>query len=124
MFKFGDIFRFDGKEYVFLAKIDGLVYAAEILSDASGRRILTLEAKRGEKKNAGEILFCYVILQTEEFKNRMAHLYGARDGDANLQFDFTSSSLEKDDLICMKREIMEGPLPLILKEAVKGIDIQ
>jgi hypothetical protein len=124
MFKFGDVFRYDGIEYVFLAKIDGLVYAAEILNEVKGRSILTLEARLGEKKKSGEILFCYVILQTEEFKNRMAHLHGAKDGDANIQFDFTSASLSNEDLVCMKREIMEGPLPLILKEAIKDIDIQ
>ena len=124
MIKFGDVFQYEDHDYVFLAKIDGLVYAAEILNDSSTKRIIAFEGKQGERKRSGEILYCYVILQTEAFKNRMAHLNGARDGNADLQFDLVISPLVKEDLICMKKEVLEGPLPLVLKAAIKDIDIR
>ena len=79
------------------------------------------------EKAEDHILFSYVILKTEEFKNKMCHFKDAMSGknsnEEGLFFDSLAGSLDKDDLIQVKNEIINGPLPLLLKELIKTIDI-
>lgn len=71
--KFGDVFKHKEKEYVFLAKTEELVYAAEILSKELTSKIDNLYQKISKYDGGcvNRIIYCYVMLKTEEFKDRM-----------------------------------------------------
>lgn len=121
MLKFGDVFLFEGVEYVFLAKLDGLVYAGQILQPDKAQRILFNQGKLGKKPD--HILYCYVMLKTPEVKDKMAHFASAADGNANLRFDNLNCSLSPEDLAAIKNEIVTGPFPKILQETISAINL-
>lgn len=126
---FGDIFRYNEKEYIFLAKTEEILYAAQILNlEVSGKieRIYQSKVYKGKltKILEGNILYCYVILQTKEFKNRMAHFATTgRDGFAQL-LEKLPIQLRKEDLKAIKEEIIsKNAIPMALKELVKNISL-
>src|SRR5579872_1245695 len=84
LIQFGDIFRHNEKEYVFLAQSD-VVYAALILDEAMTQKVSELSDKRevqsSRQKNSPA--FAIVILETDEFKGRGAHF--ARTDQADHQ---------------------------------------
>ena len=88
---FGDIFQHEEKEYIFLAKTENIIYAAEILSTEKTEKINTLLQKRISSSKDGIIedciLYCYVVLQTEQFKNRCAHFAHSGKDDFKFIFD-------------------------------------
>ena len=130
--KFGDVFVSKGDYYIFLALQDDLIYVGKILDDmAAGKienlfKIRTIQGGEKEEKAKDNILFSYVILRTEAFKNKMCHFKDTTSGknsdDTNF-FEKLVGSLNKEDLIQVRDEIINGPLPIILKEIVKNIDI-
>jgi hypothetical protein len=124
--KFGSVFRYKEKEYVFLARVDDIIYAAEILTKEYTQKVNSLyEAKvknnsiEKVKKNA---LYCFVILDSEEFKGRMAHFAKTDTNSADVLFDIIAT-LNQKDLQEIKEEILaeDSPVPLRLKEVVKEI---
>ena len=126
---FGDIFRYNEKEYIFLAKTEEVLYAAQILNpEISGRIDKVYQSKiyngKLTKVLEGNILYCYVILQTEEFKDRMAHFATTgKDGFSPL-LEKLPLQLNKEDLKAIKAEIVEkNAIPLALKELVKSIPV-
>ncbi len=121
MLKFGDVFLFEGKEYVFLANIDGLVYAGQILQPSEAKKVLFLEGK--SKTKEVKILYCYVILKTPEVKDKMAHFAKARDGSPDLGFDSMNCSLSSEDMKAIKDEIVNGPFPKNLQEIIGAINL-
>jgi len=124
MIKFGDVFRFNEQEFVFLAQTDEITYAAKVLDLNSTKAVMSLYEKRnkGNSEKVNNVLYSFVILNTPAFKNRMAHLNntyqnGHRDGYEVI------NTLNSKDLKEIKEEIMNksSAVPLKLKELVKDI---
>lgn len=126
---FGDVFRYNDNDYIYLAKTDDLTYAAQILNEDIAKRIEGLyktQLSHGKMTPVleGNILYCYVILQTKELKAKMAHFEQTRKDSTNLIGDKLPISLNKKDLKLIKEEIMSKPaIPTGLKFAVKDIRV-
>jgi len=72
---FGDVFRYNGKEYIFLKITSDTIYAAYILSRRSSAKILSLYKRKianGVRDLESRTLFVFVTLDTKEFKKRIA----------------------------------------------------
>lgn len=125
MIKFGDVFRYREELYVFLAKTDDVVFAAQIIDEDKVASINSHMAKISshDSRRFENILYCFVTLETDMFKGQGAHLNKAQGGSNELNFDELISNLEKVDLKKIKEEINKGPLPKILKDLVKNIEI-
>lgn len=125
--KFGDIFKHREKDYVFLAKTDETLYAAEILDIEQTTKVERLNNFRARGPDAGRYknnpLFCYVILSTEEFKNRGAH-FGVPTPDGVI-IDKTGFILNKEDMRALQRDISDPASPVAneLKQLVKDLAI-
>lgn len=119
---FGDIFRFQEREYVYLAEIDSVTYAAKILDRGTSKTLMArseVKAKQGnDVKNAK--LFCFVMLTTPEFCDRAAHIGSS---DQNEPFDEWIDKiglLNEPDLENLKKEIIESNgVPILLQELAK-----
>jgi hypothetical protein len=127
MVKFGDVFRYGEKEYVYLAKTDDIIYAAQILDSEKSAMVLDMRlrlAATGQEKLKDTIVFCFVQLSTEKFKDRLAHF---KDVAANVDIDCTFDvirTLDLDDLKDIKTEITDSSfIPRELKELVEGIEL-
>lgn len=125
---FGDIFVHNQKEYIFLAKTDDIVYAAEILNHELTKKVEQLYNKKLAagtiQKVEGNILYCYVILETKEFEGRMAHLGNTGKDDFSLTFGKLPVTLEQKDLKQLRKEICERKaISFALKELVETIEI-
>jgi hypothetical protein len=126
---FGTIFTFLDKQYVFLAMEGGTVYAARILDRRE--TALMVSARNSSVKNRGESstralpVFCFVELSTEGYESQAAHL-NQTDAQKELgRFLFgVNDKLNKQDMVELHREIMEGPVPLILKRRIAEIDLE
>ncbi len=130
MFKFGDTFLYRSEEYVFLAEIDQLTYAAKIIEKFQVKEINDMYDKSAAKGSLvvsglkDRIIFCFVILRTKEYEGMGAHFKPAKDGlEISGDLDPTGKSLNKEDLAAIKTEIIAGPLPRILKTHVEGLEI-
>jgi hypothetical protein len=125
MITFGDVFQFSEKQYVFLAKTDEVIYAAEIFDQATTDRFVQLYEKkdRAGKVNPNSQVFCFVILQTEDFKQRIAHL--ANTNRNEVVFEEVLCKLNKHDLKEIKEQILmeSSAVPLLLKSLVKDIEV-
>lgn len=107
---FGDIFNHKECEYIFLDIIQDRIYAARILDKEETRDATTLSrVSAGGGNRAGKIkdmhaLLCYIILSTEEFKDRAAcYAIGSRSG---LTFDVIDT-LNEDDKKKLKEAIIK-----------------
>jgi hypothetical protein len=125
---FGDIFRYEQKEYIFLAKSERIIYAAEILNSEISEKINNLFqgrlAKGKDSVLETNILYCYVLLQTEEYRNRCASFAHSGKDDFGITFQKLSIVLSSVDLKFIKKEIMEKrAIPKELKLLIANIDI-
>ena len=125
--KFGDVFKYKEKEYVYLVKTEELVYVAEILNKEQALLINNLYEKRDRAGTLTKVkdnqLYCFVILTTEEFKDRMAHFHQPEHNEGDLNFGGILCSLNTRDLKDIKSEILKGPVPKELQELVKNINV-
>ena len=130
--KFGDVFIHRGIEYVYLAGTEEIIYAGRILE--KDRRTEELKCLCDKRSTQGglyaqraqdNLLFCYVELCTKEFEGRLAHFKDTPRGETTegLLFDTILGSLNKEDLLKIKEEIIRGPLPGLLKNLVRDIKI-
>lgn len=126
-FAFGDIFQYGDKEYIFLAETEDILYAARILNKEQSTMLKrgTEAAIRRNSPVLDNITYSFVILQTQELRERAAY-FGSTGRD---RFDgpvFTPLNIElsKEDLKEIKNEITKKKcVSLKLKELVKDIDI-
>ena len=129
--KFGDIFNYREKDYVFLVKTDDLIYAAQILDlDLSTQ----IQRKHSQVLRNGKeaiearhnVLYCYVVLKTEEFKKRIAHFADATHDETSLIIGPVIGVLDKCDLEEIRNEILDdySPVSRDLKELIKKIEIK
>lgn len=126
---FGDIFRYNDTDYIYLAKTDDLTYAAKILNENVAKQIEGLYNKKvsnGQMNPVVEnnILYCYVILHTKEMKDKMAHFQQTKQDSTPLLQQKLPITLNKDDLKKIKEEIISrSAIPMGLKELVKDLNI-
>lgn len=130
MATFGCIFRFDEKEYVFLAQTSEIIYAARILDIEMTHRIVEKDNERMKMNfhrphKAVHPLYCFTILRTKDFEGRMANLGKSQFGDAGSHIPFTGQTLIKEDIIDLREKIIspDAPLPLELKESIRSLSI-
>ncbi|MBI5654982.1 hypothetical protein HZC53_05025 [Candidatus Uhrbacteria bacterium] len=119
---FGDVFRFQETEFVYLAEIDSVTYAAKILNKDLSRQLAAnseQKAKSGNQpKNAK--LFCFVMLTTPEFSNRAAHVGFSDQNEPFDQWIDKIGILNEEDLNNLRKEIVESNgVPLALQELLK-----
>lgn len=126
---FGDVFTHREKEYIFLAKTEEIIYAAQILTIEESKNVNRLSEIRARsfdaEKYKNHSLYCIVTLRTEDFKNRIAFLGKTEKYDLGYIFNKLDYILDVQDKIEIKNEILRlgSPVPLILKELVKNLDI-
>ena len=122
MIKLGDVFRYKEREYVYLIEYNDIIFAARILDENESEQLNTVYEKkkiRGKttKGLENEPIFCFVMLNTEEFKGRVAHLAIDAEHDVgSLTFDIIRP-LDKEDVRIIIKEIKNGPVSLNLKKA-------
>mgnify|MGYP001579452016 FL=1 len=126
--KFGDIFNHKECEYICLAVIDDRTYTARILDydlTKDIERVSRIASAGGDRaarvKNLKSQLFCYVILSTEEFKNRAANY--ATGASSNLTFDLRGS-LNDEDRKNLKEAIIKDEAyiaPELIEEIKKNM---
>lgn len=127
--KFGDVFRYKEKEYVFLAKTDKVIYAAEILSSDLTTQLLRQHEVQTKKNydhgipTKTKLLYCFVVLDTPEYDNR-ACFHGIPAHDPfSLFIDKLPVSLNKKDLENLKEDITNRPASLELRDLIKNITL-
>jgi hypothetical protein len=130
MITFGDVFNYYEKDYVFLAKTEGIIYTAQILDKENSYHIkkqfnkISKNSKESYRLRQNK-LYCFVELQTEEFKERVAH-YGYPDqNDSQDFFNNIISSLNIEDKTKLHKELLEDTIfvPEILRELIKDYKI-
>jgi len=127
--KFGDVIRYKEKEYVFLAKTDELVYAAQILDIETSTKIDNLYKGRlsdGKIQKLNWKLYAYVMLYyTTKYKDRIAHFENSQHDAPELIFE-KLGTLELGDIKAIRDDIvMENSfVSLELKELVSKLDIE
>lgn len=124
---FGEVFSYGGSEYIFLANTTEQLYAAKILNKELTIDIETAY-KRALKSNnrirQNALIYCYVILKTEDFVGQMASLAKTE----NTNFDILSKKskvyLCREDLLALKKEILESrSVPIKLQELVSEFEV-
>lgn len=122
---FGDIFRYNEREYIFLAKTEDKIYTAQILTPADTEKVNRLFNLR-EASNRPTIssLYCFVILQTADFKDRAAHLQNTGNVAFTNLIEKLPVALDVEDLKNIKLEITrKSTISIELKELVKEIKL-
>lgn len=126
---FGDIIRFKGSDYIFLAKTEDITYLASILD-----KEITKELKQWEERLIAQnsptaenklksLLFCYVLLETDDYKGQAAQ-YGTPGKDNNLNpINKLAVTLNRDDLNNLRDAIIKRPPNTILKELVEQVTL-
>lgn len=126
--KFGDIFNYHEKDYVFLVKTEDSIYAAQILPLDLSRQIQQKHNKvlRDTRKAMiakHNILYCYVVLKTDNFKERIAHFADSEHDETSLILGPPIDTLEDCDLNAIREEILDdySMVPRELKKLIKDI---
>lgn len=132
MLKFGDIFRYKERDWVYLIHTEEILYSALILDTQMSEYTKKMYENLCKQKSSLEIskllgrrAYCFVELRTEDVKGRIAH-FGQVDGNTtNECFSLSSiGQLNNEDLREIQKEIEIGPFSKILKERVKTIVIE
>lgn len=132
MLKFGNIFKYKEKDYVFLAHTEEILFSALILDKQMSKIVREKFENLYKQKSSSEIsklldsrAYCFVELRTEDVKNRLAHFAQTQQNPISEYSSlFSMGQLNKEDLKQIKIEIEQGPVPLILKELTKDIVIE
>lgn len=125
---FGDVFLYEGLEYVYLAQTDTIIYLARILSKNDTSKIDKVyqsKVANGTIRKVERIdLYCYVMLKTKEFKDRCAHLHNPGRDALRSVVQKLPVVLVREDLLHIKEEIStQRAIPLELKDLVRNIEI-
>lgn len=117
LFTFGKVFLFKNNNYVWLAfdPNEEKLHLAMIWDREKTKELIRLDNKEAKKPNSSpdNPLFAYVVLTTEDFKERAAHLIKSDEhiekNDAENKDDFKPlGELNNEDLIGLKSRILEG----------------
>jgi len=129
MLNFGDIFEFESKEYVYLSSSGELIYAALIVDKKFSKilidRFYNLQKDHRNDNKLKTELYCFVVLKTDEYLDRVAHLKETAHESEYIRPNPTGIKLCYDDLAAMKDEILgNSTVPKGLKTRIKEIDIK
>ena len=125
LLSFGDVFRYKEEDYIYLARTEDVFYTARILSVNDTALVLKQSnTTRASRPGVQSPLYCFVILSTEGFNERMAHLFNPDKNEVNIYTD-KYCSINPGDLKALKKEILdpETLVPRQLKDLVKDIEI-
>lgn len=122
---FGDTFRYNEKEYIFLAKTEDKIYAAQILTSVDTEKVDKLfKIREATNKPTNLTIYCYVILQTADFKDRAAHLHNTGNATFTNLIEKLPIALDLKDLKNIKMEITKkNTISIELKELVQDIQL-
>lgn len=124
---FGDIFSYQGGEYIFLASTAEQLYAAKILNKELTKEIESAykkALKSGSRARERALVFCYIILKTEDFKGRMASLAKTENENFDVLSNKSSYCLWQEDLQALKKEILEShEVPIKLQELISSVEV-
>jgi hypothetical protein len=124
LIQFGNVFRHNEKEYVFLAQAD-VVYAALILDRATTEKVNELSNRREMQNSVGKHhpAYAIVILETAEFAGRGAHFARTDQADHQITAFDVIGSLNRGDCSKIKEEIVskDSVVPIKLIEIVKEL---
>ena len=122
---FGDVFVMGDKEYVYLGIHEDIVYAARICEPRHTEQMLQryeeLQASgTSEAKLREHVLFCFVILSTEEFNGRAAH-FGQPTTNIR-SYREGGCCLNEEDIEKLKAEIQSSRgAPRALKAIIENL---
>jgi hypothetical protein len=128
VYKFGTVFSYNDKVYIYLVPDGDQIYAAlvlnlpesKMLDDAYKRKVRT----NPDSPVLDGLLYSFVILETEELKARAAHFLSAGKQRFDPPFTTLEITLTAKDLKQLKDEITKERCAIIrLKQLVKGIKI-
>lgn len=123
---FGDVFEYGLKQYIYLGSTVDVVYAARILSTEESKKLNSFCETQIRKNNSStdKWLYCYVVLTTDELKDRAAQFGRPEIDDFGTLFKKLSISLTDFDLRSLKRDIMGSRVvPLGLKGIISEVEI-
>ncbi len=133
MIKFGDVFVFGGKNYIFLAATEEIIYTARILDRVGEdgknaeelkkrREYLSCKIGKGSQMTSNDIIYCFVVLKTEKFKEQIAHLKDSQSGKNinDIVVESVIGSVDENDLQQLEEEVKKGPVAIQLKELIKA----
>jgi hypothetical protein len=128
MLVFGDIFSYGDNLYVYLDMDEDTVYAARILTKHDSQRVVRGRddslKKRGEKATRPFAIYCFVQLTTDGYEDQVAHLNQTQTQKEPNRFLHTDGDrICKADMLELRKEIMEGPVPGALKISVAKLDL-
>lgn len=121
---FGDVFVYEGKEFIFLASNLDIIYVAKILLIEDSKKLdnFCCGEIRKNKNNISNYLLCYVLLTTEELKDRAAFFAKPELENYMSVFHKLSIVLTNIDLKRLKMEILNTrATPIGLKEIIGKI---
>lgn len=123
---FGDIFKYNNQEYIFLASTLDVIYVAKILSTENSKKLNNYCTSQVQKNcpNTDTWLLCFIMLTTEELKDRAAQFGKPELEDYKEIFHKLSIYLNNRDLVNLKKEVLNTrTTPIALKEAVREIKV-
>jgi len=128
---YGNVFNYNEKDYVFLAKTKDIIYAAEIFDKEKSilyKKVFNRIAKNSQQtyKLRQHHLYCFVELRTEEFKERVAYYGRPAQGDVPNFFENPICTLNNYDLAELHKELLADDIavPQELKNLIKNIKIK
>ncbi len=125
---FGSVFLYRESTYIYLSGTSEVWYAAKILDKEHSADIKRLSGSRIRKNrnDFGKLkLFCFVELNTEPFKGRVAHLGETEHDTWSESPKVIEVELERDDLKLLREEIMRdgAPVPSALPKLIADIKL-
>ena len=128
-FQFGDIFKYRGSEFIYLAATEDIIYVAKILNRDDTQMLENWRKSSEEKELMGmktkiieDPTYYYVMLQTSDFKDQAAHLGRTQQEIYFSQMDKLDIKLADEDMLTIRNEIINSKLiPIALKKIVTEI---
>jgi hypothetical protein len=127
---FGDVIKYKAKEYVYLAATDEIAYLAvmpnaELSRDFINRReVVFNRASKTARAAQDTIAWCFIILSTEEFKERIAHYGRSAEEYREEYFLDKIGKLNIEDQKALREEILkDNAAPGGLRDLVQDIQI-
>lgn len=122
---FGDIFVYEGKEYIFLVSTSDQIYTAKVLDLELSKEInnqFTIASRKNREVVLRNLLYCFVILSTDELKNRMASLSKTDGYRFEKEIKKQNIVLNDADIKALREEIVSSRgTPMILKELMSSL---
>jgi hypothetical protein len=129
LYKFGTVFRYNNSDYIYLAPDGKQIYAAKILGLRNSKMLNDTYLRR-IKSNPNtfvldNLVYSFVILETEEVKGRAAHFLNTGKENFNTSlFTTLNITLAIRDLRELKKEITKERCAIIrLKQLIKNVRI-